>query len=287
MKKITIRHRKSGKTTEKKITVSDLQQLLTSDKYVRYVRALRVLVGVSINIDGGEIAEAERLPEVYVSVGEKGYSGLLMLSMTATDRTPSLENLRRTVDMLPQTIMSFIGSSGKTLKVLTSVTRPDGSLPTDLHEAELLHQHAWAMASKFYEGQTGVVCDRIAPRLTRGIRLSYDRSAHLNEQAVPFILQQPTEPLAMTLRRRRLLIPMTAIDRLPGYDERKMQMARFQFCYADMMSRNYQEMDVMLQELARLTMRNGLDAEFCIHRLMHMHPYQDYEVLIRRTFRNV
>ena len=287
MKKITMRYRKSGKTIEKKLTVSELHQLLSSDKYVRYVRALRTIVGVNINIGSGDIPEAERLPEVYVSAGESGYSGLLILSMTVTDHTPSLETIRRVVDMLPHTIMSFIGSSGKTLKVLTSVTLPDGTLPADQHDAELLHQHAWAMAAKFYEGQTGVMCDRIAPRLTRGIRLSYDDKAQMNAQAVSFILQQPTEPLTMALRRHRLPTRETVIDRLPGYDELHMQMTRFQFCYADIMSRNYQEVDVMLQELARLTMRNGLDAEFCIHRLMHMHPYQDYEVLIRRTFRNV
>lgn len=287
MKQITMRYRKGGKNIDKKMTVSEFHQLLTNNKYVRYVRALRAIVGVNISIDGVDIPEAEHLPEIYASVGEKGYSGLIMLSMTVSDKTPSLESLRRTVDMLPQTILSFIGSSGKTLKILTSVTRPDGTLPTDQHEAELLHQHAWAMASKFYEGQTGVVCDRTAPRLTRGIRLSYDSNSQVNAQATPFILQQPTEPLAMTLRRHRLLTPMIAIDRLPDYDEWHMQMTRFQFCYAEVISRDYQEVDVMLQELARLTMRNGLDAEFCIKRLMHMHPYQDYEVLIRRTFRNV
>ena len=269
------------------MTVSEFHHLLTSDKYVHYVRALRTLVGANIMIDSGEIPEAERLPEVYVSVGDAGYSGLIILSMTLTDRTPSLETMRRTVDMLPQTIMSFVGSSGRTLKVLTSVTLPDGTLPADQHESELLHQHAWAMASKFYEGQTGVMCDRIAPRLTRGIRLSHDGRSQLNSQAMSFILPQPTEPLTMALRRRRLCSPSTAIDRLPGYDEQHMMMTRFQFCYADIMSRNHQEIDIMLQELARLAMKNGIDAEFCIHRLMHMHPYQNYEILIRRTFRNV
>ena len=287
MKQITIRYRHGGKTIERMMTVSEFQQLLASDKYVRYVRALRTIVGTGINIGLGDLAEAERLPEVYVSIGESGYSGLLMLSMTITQRTPSLETLRHAVDMLPQTIMSFVGSSGKTLKVLTSVTLPDGTLPTNEREAELLHQHAWAMAARFYEGQTGVVCDRVAPRLMRGIRLSYDSNTRLNTLAVPFVLQQPTEPLTMTLRRHRQLTPLIAIDRLPNYDELRMQMTRFQFCYADVMSRDYQEVDVMLQELARLTMKNGLDAEFCIKRLMHMHPYQDYEVLIRRTYRNV
>ena len=272
MKQITIRYRHGGKTIERMMTVSEFQQLLASDKYVRYVRALRTIVGTGINIGLGDPAEAERLPEVYVSIGEFGYSGLLMLSMTITQRTPSLETLRHAVDMLPQTIMSFVGSSGKTLKVLTSVTLPDGTLPTNEREAELLHQHAWAMAARFYEGQTGVVCDRVAPRLMRGIRLSHDSNTRLNTLAVPFVLQQPTEPLTMTLRRHRQLTPLIAIDRLPNYDELRMQMTRFHFCYADVMSRDYQEVDVMLQELARLTMKNGLDAEFCIKRLMHMHP---------------
>lgn len=287
MKQITIRYRKSGKTIEKTMSVSEFHQLLTSEKYVRHVRALRAIVGTGINMGTGDIPEADRLPEVHVAVGASGYSGLLMLSLTITDRTPPLETMRHIVDILPQTIMSFIGSSGRTLKVLTSVSLPDGTLPTDTHEAELLHQHAWAMAAKFYEGQTGIACDRVAPRLLRGIRLSYDPSAQLNTHAVAFVLEQPAEPLAISLRRRRTAIPTMTIDRLPDYDEQHMQMTRFQFCYADIMSRNYEELDVMMQELARKAMKNGLDAEFCIHRLMHMHQYKDYEILVRRTFRNV
>ena len=70
MKQITMRYRKNGKTKEKKMTVSEFHQLLTSNEYVRHVRALRTIVGASININDGDIVEAERLPEIYVSVGE-------------------------------------------------------------------------------------------------------------------------------------------------------------------------------------------------------------------------
>ena len=48
MKQITIIYRKGGKKTEKKMTVSEFHHLLTSDKYVHYVRALRTLVGANI-----------------------------------------------------------------------------------------------------------------------------------------------------------------------------------------------------------------------------------------------
>ena len=66
-----------------------------------------------------------------------------------------------------------------------------------------------------------------------------------------------------------------------------MQMVRFQFCYAEVLAQNHQEIDIMLEELARQTMKHGLEAEFCLRRLMHMSQFQGYEVLVRRTFRNV
>ena len=289
MKQITMKYRQGGKERTRVLTISELHTLLTSDKYVRQVHALREAVGINLTIgdSSGQLPGAERLPEIYVASDGQGYNGLVLLSMTVTNRTPSLATLRRLVNMLPQTVLSFAGASGRTLKIVTSITLPDGSIPDDQHAAELLHQHAWALAVKYYEGQTGVVCDRIAPKQNRGCRLSCDTDTYMNAHAVPFIIEQPTEPLAMSLRRSTAAQPLMVIDRLPDYDEHMMQMARFQFCYAHVCSQNYQELDVMLQDLARNCMRNGLEAEFCIRRLMHMHQYRTYDTLIRQTFRNV
>ena len=283
MKQVMMRYLSRGKETEKMMTVAEWQELLTGDKYVTQVQRLRQAVALSSGRHAGGLADAPPLPDVHMRAAD-GCSGLLVLTLPVEEST-AWARLRKTVALLPQTLMAFRGSSGRTLKVVCQATLPDGRLPEGDRDARLFCQHAVALAARYYEGQTGLKV--VATDGGRRCRMSHDRSAYLNEHATPFVLEQPTEPLTMSLRRRTAAMPLLPQDRLPGYDERHMQMVRFQFCYADVLAQDFQEVDILLEELARQCMRNGLEGEFCLKRLRHMHAYQDYEVLARRTFRNV
>ena len=257
--------------------------MLRSGKYEQAVARLRKAVALCGNRQEGELVGVPALPDVRVCAGDD-YRGVVVLTLPV-DEGGSWQQLRKSVTLLPQTLLAFRGSSGRTLKVVCRVSRPDGSLPEMGNDSRLFCQHAVALAARFYEGQTG-----IRPNIGDGgrrCRMSYDPDTYYNEHATAFVLEQPTEPLAMSLRRRTAATALLPCDRLPGYDERRMQMARFQFCYAEVLAQNHQEMDLMLEELAHKTMKNGLEAEFCLRRLMHMSHFQGYEVLVRRTFRNV
>lgn len=272
-----------GQQREREISAAEWAEMLRSGKYEQAVARLRKAVALCGNRQEGELVGVPALPDVRVCAGDD-YRGVVVLTLPV-DEGGSWQQLRKSVTLLPQTLLAFRGSSGRTLKVVCRATLPDGSLPEKGNDSRLFRQHALALAARFYEGQTGIRAQMGDGG--RRCRMSADPETYYNEHATAFVLEQPTESLAMSLRRRTAASVLLPSDSLPGYDERKMQMTRFQFCYADIMSRNYEELDVMMQELARKAMKNGLDAEFCIHRLMHMHQYKDYEILVRRTFRNV
>lgn len=274
---------KRGKQREKEMSAEEWHELLRGDKYEHEVARLREAVALCGSRQEGGLAGAPVLPDVRLCTGD-GYSGVLVLTLSVGEGA-SWQQLRRSVMLLPQTLLAFRGSSGRTLKVVCRATLPDGTLPQTDTDCRLFRQHALALMARFYEAQTG-----IRPNIGDGgrrCRMSHDAEAYLNEHATAFVLAQPTEPLAMSLRRQTAAAPLLPGDRLPGYDERQMQMVRFQFCYAEVLAENHQELDLMLEELAKKTLRNGLEAEFCLRRLMHMSQYRDYEVLVRRTFRNV
>lgn len=273
-----------GKEREKEISVAEWHELLVGDKYATAVSRLRRAVALSRGRHEGGLEGVPVLPDVRMYTGTRTYSGLLVLTLGVGEGA-SWPSLRRTVAMLPQTLLAFCGSSGRTLKVVCRATLPDGSLPDGDRECRLFCQHALALAVHYYEAQTGLKA--MIGDGGRRCRMSHDTEALLNEHATAFVLAQPTEPLTLSLRRRTAAVPLLPSDRLPGYDERMMQMTRFQFCYADVLAQDYQEVDILLEELARRCMKNGLEAEFCLQRLMHLHAFRDYEVLARRTFRNV
>ena len=257
--------------------------MLRSGKYEQAVARLRKAVALCGNRQEGELVGVPALPDVRVCASDD-YRGVVVLTLPV-DEGGSWQQLRKSVTLLPQTLLAFRGSSGRTLKVVCRATLPDGSLPEKGNDSRLFRQHALALAARFYEGQTGIRAQMGDGG--RRCRMSADPETYYNEHATGFVLEQPTESLAMSLRRRTVASVLLPSDSLPGYHERKMQMARFQFCYAEVLAQNHQEIDIMLEELARQTMKNGLEAEFCLRRLMHMSQFQGYEVLVRRTFRNV
>jgi len=272
-----------GQQREREISAAEWAEMLRSGKYEQAVVRLRKAVALCGNRQEGELVGVPALPDVRVCAGDD-YRGVVVLTLPV-DEGGSWQQLRKSVTLLPQTLLAFRGSSGRTLKVVCRATLPDGSLPEKGNDSRLFRQHALALAARFYEGQTGIRAQMGDGG--RRCRMSADPETYYNEHATAFVLEQPTESLAMSLRRRTAASVLLPSDSLPGYDERKMQMTRFQFCYAEVLAQNHQEIDIMLEELARQTMKNGLEAEFCLRRLMHMSQFQGYEVLVRRTFRNV
>ena len=265
------------------MSVKEWFELLRGNKYEQAVATMRKAVALCDSRQEGELAGVRALPDVRLCAGDD-YRGVVVLTLPVAGAV-SWQQLRKNVALLPQTLLAFRGSSGRTLKVVCRATLPDSSLPESADDGRLFRQHALALAARFYEGQTGIRA--LIGDGGRRCRMSHDSEAYFNEYATAFVLEQPTEPLAMSLRRKTAATPLLPNDCLPGYDERKMQMVRFQFCYAEVMAQNHQEIDLMVEELARHTMKNGLEAEFCLRRLVRMSQYRDYEVLLRQTFRNV
>lgn len=272
-----------GQQREREMSAEEWFELLRGNKYEQAVATLRKAVALCDSRQEGELAGVRALPDVRLCAGDD-YRGVVVLTLPVAGAV-SWQQLRKNVALLPQTLLAFRGSSGRTLKVVCRATLPDSSLPESADDGRLFRQHALALAARFYEGQTGIRA--LIGDGGRRCRMSHDPEAYFNEYATAFVLEQPTEPLAMSLRRKTAATPLLPNDCLPGYDERKMQMVRFQFCYAEVMAQNHQEIDLMVEELARHTMKNGLEAEFCLRRLVRMSQYRDYEVLLRQTFRNV
>lgn len=92
----------------------------------------------------------------------------------------------------PQTRCAFMGSSGKTVKIWTTFTRPDNSLPKTREEAELFHAHAYRLAVKCYQPQIPFDILPKEPTLEQYSRLSYDPDIMYRPNSVQFYLSQPT-----------------------------------------------------------------------------------------------
>ena len=143
---------------------------------------------------------AERLPKVlpaaefYRDNGGKSmkkYNGIIELTVGPLSGKAEVSLVKRRAWEQPQTRLVFTGSSGRTVKIWTTFTRPDNSLPDSQTEAEVYHAHAYRLAVKCYQPQLPFDILPKEPLLRQYSRLSFDPEALYRPDSVQFYLSQP------------------------------------------------------------------------------------------------
>ncbi len=276
------------------IALSELYKQIRDGRYERRIHSLRWKLGSCINLENTTIEESEKLPVVRFGMqlaqdsdtgARPSYTGLVLLSFDTCDSNREL--MRAEANRLPQTMMSFTGASGKTLKIVVSFTLPDGKVPEQ--NEEYFNQHAFVKASQYYESQLGIKSSRKVRPCTDGCRMSSDSSIYIDETAQPMIMEPQSRSVSTTLRKG---LSTSAPDAgcagmLPGYGAMEMQMTKYQFCYNNTVEKGEADIDLFIMALARTCQKNGLAEEFAIKRLLHTTPYNRYELLVRTCFNNV
>ena len=293
-KSVQIDSIEKGEIKNRNIALCDLYKQIREGKYERRINSLRWKLGSCINLENTTIEESEKLPVIRFgqvvaqdigTAGATSYTGLVLLSFGTDDSNRDI--IRSEANKLPQTLMSFTGASGSTLKIVVPFTLPDGNLPTE--NEKYFHQHAFVKASQYYESQLGTKSNRKMQSYTKGCRISYDAGIYLNEAAMPMIMEQQSRSVSTTLRKGLKTSVTNAgyATLLPGYTSLEMQMTKYQFCYNHTVEKGETDTDLFIMTLARTCQKNGLSEEFAIKRLLHTTPYNRYELLVRTCFNNV
>lgn len=72
----------------------------------------------------------------------QAFNGLLLLDVKPVVGTAAQAEVKRRAMALPTTVSAFVGASGRSVKILVSVARPDGTLPLTATEAEQFYAQA-------------------------------------------------------------------------------------------------------------------------------------------------
>lgn len=121
------------------------------------------------------------------------YNGLILLEVgNLSGYTEAKEVRKRAADSL-QTLLTFIGSSRKSVKIVVPFTLPDGSLPCNRELAERFHAHAYLKALNYYRMQLQRDVIFRQPSVEQACRMSHDPDLYYNPKAVPATLEQPLQ----------------------------------------------------------------------------------------------
>ncbi len=276
-----------GELKSKYVTLKEVVDKISNCHYQRRVNAVRGLdeVPTGLGMNCGPMA-AEGLPSIYPSKGLKGYTGLILLSFRVADNQEVLERLRRQVVLWPQTLMTFLGTSGQSLKVLLPYQLPDGGLPVESQQITLFHQYAYKKAAEYAFISTGVRPEEIIHDGSEHFRISADKQIFVNDDALPVIMELPTHPLeeiplAVTNKQEEKPLDTQV---LPGYTRREMDVVRYNAICRELSFGKVTEFEDHLMHLAVACRKAGVDRELAMKMTLETFDCFDKEVLVRSTF---
>ena len=129
-------------------------------------------------------------------------NGLITLSVGPFHDYDEAEAMKRHAAALPMTVAAVLGSSGKTVKIIVSVSRPDGIVPQGEAEAEHLLQQACPLLCRIYAiivptatTDRTVTVSAALPKgetmlLHTGFRMTYDQHPLLCASPAPLQLSE-------------------------------------------------------------------------------------------------
>ncbi len=237
--KITLaRINKQNRQSVRLVTVDDCLKDLQNSKYVEVVENLRTFLNHADEYL--RFSNMHRLPVILPSAEMKQdrngllvmtrFNGLLTLSVTGLCDNEEARRLKQLVAVLPSTLFACVGSSGKTLKIVVAVSRPNGQLPQSEDEAERLCQQAVPLATRLYEtlvrtaltsGIAGIgpaFRHNDSSLLHTGFRMTYDTEPFSRLQATPLCIP---ESVAMTdIQHEPVLVDDSAAESTIGEETR-------------------------------------------------------------------
>lgn len=224
----------------------------------------------------------------------KTYNGVVELSVGPLAGKAEVELVKRKAAELPQTMFAFMGSSGKSVKIWTCFTRPDGTLPQTLEEAEIFQAHAYRLAVKCYQPQIPFDIQLKEPTLEQYSRLSYDPEPFYRVNSVAFYLSQPLGMPKETTYREKAVAEKSPWQRIvPGYDAKDA----LALLYEAALRKTLEEMkegwtpetdsQPLVVQLARNCFLSGIPEEEVTRRTIHRYYVAAQAMLVRAMIGNV
>lgn len=299
--KVLMKYHYRKEWREKFVSLGDVAGWTREGKYKTRVAAVRGgdVVPTEIGMASGAVA-ADYLPHVFPAKGApsggngKGnvtmpcYTGLVLLSLQVTQGMDVLEQLRRQVNVWPQTMLSFIGADGQSLKVLIPYELTGGGLPEDARQVALFQNYAYKRAAEYVLNSTGFRAEESLHDGNEFFYVSSDRQVYYHPDALPIRMEQPTEQLTDLTAPTGNNPAEVKLDTevLPGYTRREMDITNFNFICRNLSFKQQEEPELYLMKLATECRKMGIDQELAIQLTFDMIDFRDKDTLVRSTFTN-
>ena len=115
-----------------------------------------------------------------------GYNGLVTVEVNGLQSYEKAVEVKELAKKMPETMMVFLGASGKSVKIVCGGELFGGGLPTEEDDIRRFHRNLYETARRAYQNQFGWDIEYLEPKLERTVYLSADAEMSFNPEARPF-----------------------------------------------------------------------------------------------------
>ena len=192
------------------LRVVDLEEVVEMIRQCKYEKELDEVRGISLytplqRMDDGSLSGASnftgKVPRVcFTSEMEnrnrqrirKSYTGLALLEVNNLTSYDEAKAVRQGAAMMPQTLLAFVGGSGRSVKIVCRGELFGGTLPETEDDVLRFHVNLYEKARLAYNAQLGVTIDKLEPGLERTCYIGSDPGLAYNPLAQPFYTDMQT-----------------------------------------------------------------------------------------------
>ena len=240
------------------------------------------------------------------------YNGMVVLEVNNLAGYDEAIALREAAKRLPQTMLAFLGGSGRSVKIVCRgelypdrrhpTSGSDGfPLPTDVEAIELFHRNLYQTMRKAYNAQLDVTIEALEPRLDRTVYLSADPDLGWNPEALPFYADAEAETAASAqsataaqAEKEHLSTDNHQLAQwlLPGRTVKRTYRLNYLFILEQVLGKYFELPDeerqsVLLMQIAAACLQEHIPMAVA-QEMTLMHPVLNTdELLVKKTFQAV
>jgi hypothetical protein len=310
--KITLLKTHRKQETIQRVSLDDLAAMIRDCEMAAHVRRLREvfhLIRVTY-LDDGTVQSNVHLPFslpriCFAAEYEhkkrqrvmKTYNGLVVLEINSLAGYDEAITVRDAAGRLPYTLMAFLGTSGRSVKIVCRgelyPDRRPNVLPTDPDDIQRFHAQLYNKARKALSAELGITIDRLEPLLHRIVYMTADPSLVYHPDAIPFYAdtsELPESPAPQTSPSSDATLLESAL--MPGRSLPQSRRLNWLYIVNDVLGTYFELPDEdraarLLTQVAARCLEEGIPMAEA-QALTLQHPvFNTDELLLRKTFETI
>ena len=215
------------------------------------------------------------------------YNGLIVLEVNDLPTYEKAVEIRNLAKKLPETMLCFLGGSGRSVKIVCRGELYGGGLPKEESDIRQFHLHLYHTARAAYQTQFGSDLQFLEPRLDRTVYMSADPEAGFKAEARTFYADAESHELPQPV-----VISLEEDHLMPGRTVTRTYHLNWTFIVETVMGHYFELPDedkeaTLLMQIASMCLDQGIPKAHA-QGLTMLHPVLNRDkLLVEKIFQTV